>query len=59
MYVHAMPPPRYGNDIAGVLPRSWMKQQWSMNKQIIERYRSLGMSAQLPAFQVANIDAKE
>jgi alpha-N-acetylglucosaminidase len=41
----------YGADIAGPLPRSWMKQQWNMQKQITTRYRSLGMSAQLPAFQ--------
>eukprot|EP00040_Diaphanoeca_grandis_P011341 m.58045 g.58045 ORF g.58045 m.58045 type:complete len:883 (+) comp22488_c0_seq2:20-2668(+) len=41
----------YGNDIAGELPRSWMQDQWELQKQIIQRYRSLGMSAQLPGFQ--------
>ena len=35
----------------GPLPRSWMKQQWSMQKQILGRSRSLGMTAQLPGFQ--------
>jgi hypothetical protein len=28
-----------------------MKQQWNMNKQILARTRSLGMSGQLPGFQ--------
>ena len=41
----------YGSHIGGPLPRSWMKQQWNMMKQITTRYRSLGMSSQLPAFQ--------
>jgi hypothetical protein len=40
----------YGNDIAGPLPRSWMKSQHAMQLKIVQRYRSLGMSAQLPAF---------
>jgi alpha-N-acetylglucosaminidase len=43
----------YGHNIGGPLPRSWMKQQWNMMKDIAKRYRSLGMSAQLPAFQVS------
>ena len=41
----------YGSDIAGPLPRSWMKQQWSMQKLILARYRSLGIVGQLPGFQ--------
>ena len=41
----------YGNDIAGPLPRSWMKSQHAMQLQILQRYRSLGMSGQLPGFQ--------
>lgn len=28
-----------------------MKQQWKMMKNIAKRYRELGMSSQLPAFQ--------
>lgn len=28
-----------------------MRQQWSMQKQILERYRSLGIVGELPAFQ--------
>lgn len=43
----------YGSHIGGPLPRSWMKQQWNMMKQITTRYRSLGMTSQLPAFQVS------
>lgn len=42
----------YGNKIAGPLPRSWMKSQWELQKQILERTRGLGMSGQLPGFQV-------
>jgi|EP01043_Picozoa_sp_COSAG02_P084194 hypothetical protein len=34
-----------------------MKQQWAMQKQILNRTRSLGMSAQLPGFQ-GNIPAE-
>eukprot|EP00943_MAST-04B_sp_MAST-4B-sp1_P003537 g3537.t1 len=40
-----------GSNIAGPLPRSWMKGQWKLQKQILERSRSLGMSGQLPGFQ--------
>ena len=40
-------------DIAGPLPRSWMKAQHSLQKQILARTRSLGMVGQLPAFQAA------
>ena len=42
----------YGGDIAGPLPRSWMKAQWSLQRQILNRTRALGMVGQLPAFQV-------
>ena len=41
----------YGNNIAGPLPRSWMKAQWDLQRQILARTRPLGMSGQLPAFQ--------
>ena len=37
----------YGSHIGGPLPRSWMKQQWNMMKDITARYRSLGMSSQV------------
>eukprot|EP01047_Picozoa_sp_COSAG01_P003260 COSAG01_NODE_95_length_26957_cov_48.328617_7_plen_133_part_00 len=43
----------YGGDIAGPLPRSWMKAQWSLQKQILNRTRALGMVGQLPGFQAA------
>lgn len=35
----------------GPLPRSWMKEQWNLQKQILARYRSLGIVGQLPGFQ--------
>jgi alpha-N-acetylglucosaminidase len=41
----------YGSNIAGPLPRSWMQGQWKLQKQILDRSRSLGMSGQLPGFQ--------
>lgn len=41
----------YGADIAGPLPRSWMKDQWKLQKLILSRYRGLGIVGQLPAFQ--------
>jgi hypothetical protein len=41
----------YGNNIAGPLPRSWMVDQWNLQKKILARYRSLGIVSQLPAFQ--------
>lgn len=41
----------YGNNIAGPLPRSWMKSQWQLQIQILTRYRSLGIVSQLPGFQ--------
>jgi hypothetical protein len=45
---------RSGNNIAGPLPRSWMKDQLSMQLQILERQRQLGIIGQLPGFQ-ANV----
>eukprot|EP01062_Namystynia_karyoxenos_P074682 TRINITY_DN7162_c0_g1_i1.p1 TRINITY_DN7162_c0_g1~~TRINITY_DN7162_c0_g1_i1.p1 ORF type:complete len:853 (+),score=247.35 TRINITY_DN7162_c0_g1_i1:791-3349(+) len=41
----------YGANIAGPLPRSFMKDQWALQRQMLDRYRSLGVVAQLPAFQ--------
>lgn len=41
----------YGNNIAGPLPRSWMQAQWGLQRQILARYRSLGIVGQLPGFQ--------
>jgi hypothetical protein len=41
----------YGNDIAGPLPRSWMKAQWDLQRLILNRTRPLGMIGELPAFQ--------
>ena len=32
----------YGNNIAGPLPRSWMRAQWDLQKLILQRYRELG-----------------
>lgn len=40
----------HGNGIAGPLPRSFMKSQWSLQKQILARYRELGIAGHLPAF---------
>ena len=33
------------------LPRSWMRAQWQLQKQILNRTRSLGIIGVLPAFQ--------
>lgn len=41
----------YGNNIAGPLPRSFMQAQWNLQRQILARYRELGIIGQLPAFQ--------
>ena len=42
----------YGSGIAGPLPRSFMKNQWTLQKEhILPRLRSLGMVGILPAFQ--------
>ena len=42
----------YGSGIAGPLPRSFMKNQWALQKEhILPRLRSLGMVGILPAFQ--------
>jgi hypothetical protein len=40
----------HGNGVGGPLPRSFMKNQWSLQKQILGRYRSLGIVGHLPAF---------
>ena len=41
----------YGNNICGPLPRSWMTTQWDLQRQILNRTRSLGITGQLPGFQ--------
>ena len=42
----------YGNNIAGPLPLSWMKDQYDLQKNfILPRLRSLGIMGQLPGFQ--------
>ena len=41
----------YGSNIAGPLPRSFMKSQWHLQRKILARYRSLGIVGQLPGFQ--------
>lgn len=42
----------YGNNICGPLPRSWMQDQWEMQRNLIlPRLRSLGITGQLPGFQ--------
>jgi len=41
----------YGAGIAGMLPRSWMRSQWTLQRQILARYRELGIVGQLPGFQ--------
>eukprot|EP00440_Ansanella_granifera_P043240 gb/GFBE01046875.1/.p1 GENE.gb/GFBE01046875.1/~~gb/GFBE01046875.1/.p1 ORF type:complete len:807 (+),score=163.64 gb/GFBE01046875.1/:1-2421(+) len=41
----------YGADIAGPLPRSWMREQWQLQQRIVARYRELGIVGQLPGFQ--------
>jgi hypothetical protein len=40
----------HGNGIGGPLPRSFMKGQWSLQRQILARYRALGIVGHLPAF---------
>lgn len=44
----------YGAGIAGPLPRSWMRAQWGLQRQILARARSLGMVGQLPACEFAS-----
>ncbi len=39
-----------GNGIGGPLPRSFMQSQWTLQKQIMARYRELGIVGHLPAF---------
>jgi alpha-N-acetylglucosaminidase len=42
----------YGNSIAGPLPKSWMKDQFNLQKNfILPRMRELGIIGQLPGFQ--------
>jgi hypothetical protein len=41
----------HGNAIAGPLPRSFMKSQWTLQKQILARYREFAIAGHLPAFQ--------
>jgi hypothetical protein len=40
----------HGNSIAGPLPRSFMKGQWTLAKQILTRYRELAIAGHQPAF---------
>ena len=40
----------HGNSIAGPLPRSFMKGQWALARQILSRYRELGIAGHQPAF---------
>lgn len=41
----------YGAGLLGPLPRSWMKDQWNLQRKILPRLRSLGITGQLPGFQ--------
>ena len=41
----------YGSGLLGPLPRSWMKDQWDLQRKILPRLRSLGITGQLPGFQ--------
>jgi len=41
----------HGSSIGGPLPRSWMKGQWALQRQILARERELGIVGALPAFQ--------
>jgi hypothetical protein len=41
----------HGNGIAGPLPRSFMQSQWALQRQILQRFRDLGIMGHLPAFQ--------
>ena len=42
----------YGSNIAGPLPRSWMQQQWTMQREhILPRLKELNIVGQLPGFQ--------
>ena len=40
----------HGNGIGGPLPRSFMRGQWALQKQVLARYRELGILGHLPAF---------
>lgn len=41
----------YGSGLLGPLPRSWMKEQWNLQRKILQRLRALGIVGQLPGFQ--------
>ena len=41
----------YGSGLLGPLPKSWMKDQWDLQRMILIRLRSLGITGQLPGFQ--------
>ena len=41
----------HGGSIAGPLPRSFMRAQWDLQRQILARARELGQVAVLPGFQ--------
>ena len=42
----------HGSGVLGPLPRSWMAQQWQLQREsILPRMRALGISGMLPAFQ--------
>ena len=53
----------YGSNICGPLPRSWMKDQWTLQKEnIFPRLRELGIVGQLPGtyiFVARSIDVLE
>ena len=40
----------HGNGVGGPLPRSFMRGQWSLQRQILARYRELGIAGHLPSF---------
>ena len=40
----------HGNGVGGPLPRSFMQNQWALQRQILARYRELGIAGHLPAF---------
>ena len=41
----------HGSSIGGALPRSWMRAQWALQRQILAGARALGISPVLPAWQ--------
>ena len=49
----------HGNSIAGPLPRSFMKAQWALQKQILGRYRELGIAGhQVRGIQEGNWEGR-